>query len=98
NSKSARRGCPRVDPTGGLRQARLVADVVGILQLPEDLPTLCAGGCIPTCSQRGLHLNQASPNLPVQPFSARCGWPTRITGSDTASGGSCCQSLRRGFG
>ena len=51
NSIGTRRRCPGIDPAGGLRQARLLADVVRILQLLEELATLFAGRCILTRSQ-----------------------------------------------
>ena len=37
NRIDARCRRPGIDPAGGLRQTRLIADVVGILQLPKDL-------------------------------------------------------------
>ena len=51
----ARRRRPSVDPAGGLRQPRLVTEVVRVLQPPHDLDARRAPGHRPTRGQGRLH-------------------------------------------
>ena len=89
---------PCVDPAEGLGQACFVADVVRILQLPEDLPARFTGRCVLACSQWRLHLDETTADLPVQLLPGRDGRPARITRTDAASGSTCRHEFRSGFG
>ena len=95
----ARRRRPSVDPAGGLRQPRLVTEVVRVLQPPHDLGARGAPGRRPTRGQGRLHGNQTPADVAVEAVPARGGRPRRVTRPDpvpgTAGDPACRQAGRR---
>ncbi len=73
---------PRVDPTGGLRQARIVSDVKRISQRLEELFALGAVGHLAADSHGGLNLDQPSFDQLTEPFPFLLRWPLGIARSN----------------
>ena len=80
---------PGVDPAEGLRQPDLVAEVVRVLQVLEDLRAGGARRRVSAGGERRLHLDEPAPDIPAEPVPARFGRPCRIAGPDAGMGSGC---------
>jgi hypothetical protein len=69
---------PGIHPARGLGQARVIADIVGILQLLEDVAAGNAIGRFLAHAQRRSDLDEATADLRVQPLPLRLGRPSRL--------------------
>ena len=83
---NTRLGSPCIRPTQRLRQARLVADVEGVVQILEDILTSGALGGVLARSQRKLHWDEVSANLLLQLLPARGTRPGWVGRPHAASG------------
>src|SRR5260370_26212815 len=70
-----------------LRQARLVADVEGIIQVLEDILTRAVLGCALACTQRKLHWHEVPADLLFQLLPVCRAWPGGIAGPNPAECG-----------
>src|SRR5207249_2892127 len=83
HGEDARLRGPRIEPTGGLRQPDLVADVIGVLQLGEEIVAGHADRVVVTGAQWPPNLDQTAADITIEPVPARCGRPRRVPGPDT---------------
>ncbi len=99
NRVLARARRPRVEPARGLGQRGLVADLVGVLEVPEDLRARLAEGIRAAGLERRLDLDQAAVDLAAEGLPGLVGRPVGIAGSDPAGrGGSDVARRRRAAG
>ena len=68
---------PRVDPSEGLREARLLADVVRILDVRDQALAASGIDILDARLERKFHRNQVSVSV-VEPFPCRLGRPVCI--------------------
>src|SRR5215471_12100623 len=80
---------PGVDPARGLRQRDLIADVVRILQLAEDVAAGPSARRPLTSLQRRLHLHQTASRLLVERGPTSCRGPCAVPRPDSG----CRESL-----
>jgi hypothetical protein len=85
NGIDARLKVPGIDPAGGLRQADLVADEIGVFQFPEEIAARSSIRRFPTDAQRRAHLDEATPDIFVQLGPARFVRPSGVGWAGTTS-------------
>ena len=82
---------PGADPAERLRQPDLVAEIVRVLELLEDLCAVRIERSADAGRERRTHLDESAADLPVKLFPGRLGRPGRIAGADARNRG-----IRRG--
>jgi len=74
----ARLRFPRIEPARALRQRDIVADVIGVFQLLEEVAAGAAVRCFATGTQRRIHFDESSADRLVQLCPARLTRPIRV--------------------
>src|SRR6202044_351443 len=69
---------PRVDPSEGLGEARLLADIVWILDVRDQALAASTTDILDARLDRKFHRNQVSVNSVIEPFPRRFGGPVCI--------------------